>query len=158
MTRKLLIKGMQRKDQKLIGDIAALTAFGMIVDRSRTEDYGKDYGKKSLTERLLDGAERGGVFGIFGDINRIIESLSDNNLGLRPLLGQGRPYGTSLTSKAGSITPLASNIGTVAQILYDWGRGRHTHHTARRIRKLVPLNNIWYLDSVFDKIEKGLRF
>lgn len=158
MTRKLLIKGMQRKDQKLIGDIVALTAFGMIVDQSRTEDYGKNYGKKSLTEKLIDGAERGGVFGIFGDVNRIIESLSDNELGLRPLLGQGRPYGTSLTSKAGSITPLASNIGTVAQILYDWGRGRHTHHTARRIRKLVPLNNIWYLDSVFDKIEKGLRF
>jgi hypothetical protein len=139
MTRKLLIKGLQRKDSKLIGDIAALTAFGMIVDRSRTEDYGKDYGKKSLTERIL-------------------ESLSDNNLGLRPLLGEGRPYGTSLTSKAGSITPVASTIGITAQILYDWGRGRHTHHTARRIRKLVPLNNIWYLDSIFDKIEKGLRF
>jgi len=158
MTRKLLIKGLQRKDQKLIGDIAALTAFGMIVDRSRTEDYGKDYGKKSLTLRLIDGAERGGVFGIFGDINRILESLTDNQLGLKPLLGEGRPYGTSLTSKAGSITPAASTIGTTAQILYDWGRGRHTHHTARRIRKLVPLNNIWYLDSVFDKIEKGLRF
>ena len=158
MTRKLLIKGLQRKDQKLLGDIAALTAFGMIVDRSRTEDYGKDYGKKSLTERLLDGAERGGVFGIFGDINRILESLSDNQLGLRPLLGEGRPYGTSLTGKAGSITPMASTIGITAQILYDWGRGRHTHHTARRIRKLVPLNNIWYLDSIFDRIEKGLRF
>lgn len=156
MSRKLLLKGLQRKDSKLIGDIAALTAFGMIVDQSRTEDYGKDYGKKSLTERLIDGAERGGVFGIFGDINRIIESLSDNELGLRPLLGEKRPYGTSLTTKAGSITPMGSTIGTVGQILYDWGRGRHTHHTARRIRKLVPLNNIWYLDSIFDKLEKGL--
>jgi hypothetical protein len=41
MSRKLLIKGLQRKDNKLIGDIAALTAFGMIVDQSRTEDYGR---------------------------------------------------------------------------------------------------------------------
>ena len=156
MTRKLLIKGMQRKDQKIITDIAALTAFGMIVDKSRTEDYGKDYGKKSLTERILDGAERGGVFGIFGDVNRIIESLSDNQLGLRPFLGQGRPYGTSLKTKAGSITPVASTIGTAAEILYDWGRGRHSHHTARRIRKLVPLNNIWYLDGIFDSFEKSI--
>jgi len=156
MSRKLLIKGLQRKDNKLIGDIAALTAFGMIVDQSRTEDYGRNYDKKTLTEKLIDGAERGGVFGIFGDVNRMIESLSDNELGLRPLLGQKKPYGTTLTSKAGSITPMGSTIGTVAQILYDWGRGRHTHHTARRIRKLVPLNNIWYLDSIFDKLEKGL--
>ena len=88
--------------------------------------------------------------------NRIIESLSDNKIGLKPLLGVGKPYGTSLTSKAGSITPAASTIGTVTQILYDWGRGRHTHHTARRIRKLVPLNNIWYLDGIFDKFEKGI--
>jgi hypothetical protein len=156
MTRKLLIKGMQRKDQKIIGDIAALTAFGMIVDKSRSEDYGKDYEKKTFREKLIDGAERGGVFGIFGDVNRIIESLSDNKIGLKPLLGIGKPYGTSLTSKAGSITPAASTIGTVTQILYDWGRGRHTHHTARRIRKLVPLNNIWYLDGIFDKFEKGI--
>ena len=113
--------------------------------------------KKSFTERLIDGAERGGVFGIFGDINRIIESLSDNQIRLKPLLGVEKPYGTSLTSKAGSITPMASTIGIVSQILYDWGRGRHTHHTARRIRKLVPINNIWYLDSIFDKLEKGIR-
>lgn len=156
MTRKLLIKGLQRKDQKLITDIAALTAFGMIVDQSRTEDYGKDYNKKSLTEKILDGMDRGGVTGIFGDANRILESLSDNQLGLRPLLGVKKPYGTSLKSKAGSITPLGSTIGTAAEILYDWGRGRHTHHTARRIRKLVPLNNIWYLDGIFDNLEKGL--
>jgi hypothetical protein len=116
----------------------------------------ENYDKKTLTEKLIDGAERGGVFGIFGDVNRIIESLSDNELGIRPLLGQKKPYSTTLTSKAGSITPMGSTIGTVAQILYDWGRGRHTHHTARRIRKLVPLNNIWYLDSIFDKLEKGL--
>ena len=100
--------------------------------------------------------DRGGVTGIFGDINRILESLSDNQLGLRPLLGVKKPYGTSLKGKAGSITPLGSTIGTAAEILYDWGRGRHTHHTARRIRKLVPLNNIWYLDGIFDNLEKGL--
>lgn len=156
MTRKLLVKGMQRKDQKLITDIAALTAFGMIVDQSRTEDYGRNYDKKSMTEKLIDGAERGGVFGIFGDVNRILESLSDNKLGLRPFLGEGKPFGTSLKTKAGSITPVASTIGVAAEILYDWGRGKHNHHTARRIRKLVPLNNIWYLDGIFDKFEKGI--
>lgn len=155
MTQKVLLKGLQTKDSKLIQDIAALTAMGMIVDAARTPAYDRDYGKKSLRAKLIDGAERGGVFGIFGDINRILESVSNNQLGIRPMFGDKRFYGTSFKSKFGSVFgPTGSTIGGVAEVLYDWGRGRHTHHTARRIRKLVPLNNIWYLDNIFDGMEK----
>ena len=155
MTRKVLLKGLQTRDTKLLQDVLALTAMGMVVDAARTPAFNRDYSKKSLREKLIDGAERGGVFGIFGDVNRIISSVSNNQIGLKPLLGIRKPYGSSTANKIGNIFgPTGSTIGTVGEILYDWGRGRHTHHTARRIRKLVPLNNIWYMDNVMDESEK----
>ena len=84
-------------------------------------------------------------------------ALSDNKVGIRPtLLGIKKPYGASLKRKMGSITPTGSSIGNLMEIIYDWGRGRHTHHTARRIRRAIPYNNIWYADFLFDKLEKGL--
>lgn len=155
MTRKVLLKGLQTKDTKLLQDVLALTAMGMVVDAARTPAFNRDYSKKTLREKLVDGAERGGVFGIFGDVNRIISSVSNNQIGIKPLLGIRKPYGSSVANKIGNIFgPTGSTIGTVGEIMYDWGRGRHTHHTARRIRKLVPLNNIWYLDTIMDESEK----
>ena len=47
-------------------------------------------------------------------------------------------------------------LANMAEILADWGKGKHTHHTARRFRKLVPLNQIWYMDSIMDSGEKVL--
>ena len=157
MHRKVLIKGLQTKDGKLIEDFLALTAMGMLVDAARSPALNQDYGKKDLRAKLLDGAERGGALGIFTDLNRIIESMSNNNLGFRPVLGIGKQYDSSLSNKLGSVGgPSVSMLANMAEILADWGKGKHTHHTARRFRKLVPLNQIWYMDSIMDSGEKVL--
>jgi hypothetical protein len=129
----------------------------MIVDGIRSGQLNKDYSKKDIRDKIYDGFERSGAGGLFLEVNRMVETLTDNNVGVRPLIGVGKPYGTSLAWKTGVLGPAASQMATVTQIMYDWGRGKHTHHTARRIRKLVPFNNIWYLDSIFDKFEKGIR-
>jgi hypothetical protein len=155
--RKVMQRGLQQKDATFISEIAALLFLGMVVDGIRTEQRGKNYNKKDIRDKVYDGFERSGAGGIFLEVNRMIETLSDNNVGIRPLIGTGKPYGTSLAWKAGTLGPTASKIGNISRILYDWGRGKHTHHTARRIRKLVPFNNIWYLDNIFDKFEKGIR-
>ena len=156
-TRRAMQRGIQEDKLNFLSTFASLLALGMVVDAVRTEQTGQNYAKKKLREKLLDGFDRGGLGGIFTDINRIVETATNNEFGLRPLLGVGKPYGTSTARKVGILGPTASTYATIMEVLYDWGRGKHTHHTARRIRKLVPLNNIWYLDSIFDKLEKGIR-
>ena len=155
--RKVMQRGLQERDLSFLTQMGALLFFGMVVDGIRSSQLGKDYSKKDIREKIYDGFERAGVGGIFLETNRMLETLTDNRIGLRPLVGIGKPYGTSLAWKTGVLGPTASQFATVSQIMYDWGRGKHTHHTARRIRKLVPFNNIWYLDSIFDKLEKGIR-
>ena len=156
-TRRVLYRGMQMEDGRFLEGLAALTAIGMMIDAIRAKQTNAQYKNKTLREKVLDGAERGGVGGMFTDIDRIIMALSDNKIGVRPtLLGIQRPYGTSMKRKMGSIAPIGSTIGNIYEILYDWGRGRHNHHTARRLRRMIPYNNLWYADFLFDKIEKGL--
>ena len=156
-TRNVMQRGLQERDLNFFSQVASLMVLGMFVDYVRTEQLGKKYSKKSMREKMLDGFDRSGLGGVFTDINRIVETASDNKLGMRPLVGEGRPYGTSLAWKVGILGPTASTFANYMKILHDWGRGKHTHHTARRIRKTLPFNNIWYLDSIFDKIQKGIR-
>ena len=42
--------------------------------------------------------------------------------------------------------------------MWDTGTGEYNHHTARNVRRLIPFQNVFYLDWIFDKVEKGLRF
>ena len=45
----------------------------------------------------------------------------------------------------------------IFDIMYDVGSGGYNHYTARNVRRLIPFQNIFYLDWLFDDIEKGLR-
>ena len=156
-TRRVLYRGMMVDDGNFLLNIGALVAMGMMIDAFRSQQTNAPYSSMTLREKVLSGAERGGVGGYFTDIDRLVMALSNNNVGIRPtLLGINKPYGTSLKRKMGSVAPIGSTIGNIYEIMYDWGRGKHNHHTARRIRRLIPFNNLWYADFLFDKLEKGL--
>ena len=57
----------------------------------------------------------------------------------------------------GLFGPTSSQIGNISDLMWDWGRGKHTHYSAKNVRRLIPFQNVWYLDSLFDQVEKGLR-
>ena len=157
-TQAVLIRGLQEKDANFFVGMMFLVALGGMVDMIRTRSFGKDYSKKSRTSQILDALDRSAAIGIFTDINRAIESSTDNRFGLRPALGDKKPYGTSWKYKAGILGPTASQISNIADIMWDTGTGEYNHHTARNVRRLIPFQNVFYLDWIFDKVEKGLRF
>ena len=156
-TRRVLYRGLMLDDGNFLQGLAALTAIGMMIDALRAKQTNAQYDNLTLREKVLRGAERGGVGAMFTDIDRLIMALSDNKVGVKPtLLGIKVPYGSSVKKKMGSVAPIGSTIGNIYEIMYDWGRGRHNHHTARRLRRMIPYNNLWYADFLFDKVEKGL--
>ncbi len=158
-TQRMLMRGMQEKDMDFLFGSMLLMGSGMLVDSVYTTfRFDKDYSKKSLTAKLLAAFDRSGLGGIFVDVNRSIEALTDNRIGIAPLMGEGKPYGSSMKSKVGLLGPSASQIYNIFDIMYDVGGKSYNHYTARNVRRLIPFQNVWYLDWLFDDLEKGLRF
>ena len=88
----------------------------------------------------------------------IVETLTDNRIGIAPLLGAKRPYSPSGRWIAGTVGgPTSGQIYNIFDIIYDVGGKKYNHHTAKNVRRLIPWQNVWYLDWLFDDIEKGLR-
>ena len=157
-TQRMLLRGMQERDMDFLFGSFLLMGTGMLVDAVYSEfRFNKDYGKKSFTEKMLAAFDRSGLGGIYVDVNRAVEALTDNRIGIRPLLGEGLPYGSSMKSKVGLLGPSASQIYNIFDIMYDVGANKYNHYTARNVRRLIPFQNVWYLDWLFDDIEKGLR-
>lgn len=159
-TQRMLLRGLQERDQNFMQGVFLLMGAGMMVDAFRQKQFGKDYSKKPFATKLVDGFDRSGLGGIFSDINNSIERLGNNQIGLRPLLGGGKPYGTYKDILNNPIPdvlgPTASQLANISDVMWTWGTGKYNHHTARNVRRLVPFQNVWFLDSVFDKLEKNV--
>lgn len=160
-TQRILMRGLQERDANQLIGLMLLMMGGAGVDALRTEQGGRSYEKKKAAEKLIDAFDRSGAGGIFSDINNNLERLTNNQFGLRPVLGAKRPYGTYRDVFNNPVVdvfgPTASQIANVGDIMWAWGTGTYNHHDARNVRRLIPFQNIWWLDSSFDKIEKGLR-
>lgn len=158
-TQRMLLRGMQEKDMDFLFGSILLMGSGMLIDGIYTTyRYDKDYSKISTTDKLINAFDRSGLGGIYVDVNRAIETLTDNRVGIRPMLGAKKPYGSNIKSKVGSVFgPSASQIANIFDVMYDIGSNKYNHYTARNVRRLIPFQNVWYLDWLFDDIEKGLR-
>jgi len=157
-TQRVLMRGLQDSDSKFLMGLIMMTAIGMLIDKIRTEQYGQDYHKKSAVAKLTDGIDRSGVTGIFFDINNSVERMFHNRVGLRPLLGTNNPYGSDLADQLGVVGgPNVGLIDKVFNIMYDVGSGGYDQHTASNVRRILPWQNVWYLDWLFDQAEEGMK-
>ena len=157
-TQRMLMRGMQERDLDFLFGSMLLLGSGMMIDAIYHKvRFNRDYNKLSLTQKLLNAFDRSGLAGIYTDVNKAIETLSDNRIGISPMLGESKPYGSSGRWKAGTIGgPTAGQIYNIFDILYDVKGGKYNHHTAKNVRRLIPFQNVWYLDWLFDDIQKGL--
>ncbi len=158
-TQRMLMRGMQERDLDFLFGSMLLMGSGMLIDGVYHKfRFNRDYSKLSLTQKLLNAFDRSGLAGIYTDVNKAIETLSDNRIGISPMLGEKRPYGSSGRWKAGTMFgPTGGQIYNIADILFDVGGNKYNHHTAKNVRRLIPFQNVWYLDWLFDDIQKGLN-
>jgi hypothetical protein len=156
-TQAILMRGLQERDQNFFTGVLFLVGMGAMVDMIRTSAFDRDYSKKKLGDKIASAIDRSAVIGIFSDVNRMIEVASNNDLGIAPALGAGKPYDSTFKQKIGLAGPTGSLLGNLHEIMIDTGSGNYDYTTARAIRRSLPLQNIWYLDSIFDRLEKGMR-
>ena len=157
---RMLMRGMQEKDMDFLFGAFLLLGSGMMIDAIYHKyRFNRSYAKLPLTTKLLNAFDRSGLAAIYTDINKAIETLTDNRIGIAPALGAAKPYSPSGRWTAGTFGgPTAGQIYNIFDILYDVGGNKYNHHTAKNVRRLIPFQNVWYLDWLFDDIEKGLRF
>jgi hypothetical protein len=158
-SQRMLIRGMQEKDLDFLFGAMLLMGSGMLIDATYHKfRFNRDYNKLSLTQKLLNAFDRSGLAGIYTDVNKAIETLTDNRIGIAPFLGEQKPYGSSGRWKAGTLGgPTGGQLYNIADILFDVFGNKYNHHTAKNVRRLIPFQNVWYLDWLFDDLQKGLN-
>jgi hypothetical protein len=137
MTQRVLIRGLQEKDATFISSVITMIMLGAMVDMMRSKAFDQDYSQKSYSDKFMDAFERSGVAGIFMDVGNSAQRLLTADRG--NMLG-------------GTFGPTGSNVDKILNVLSG-----DENQRASNVRRLIPFQNIWYMDSIFDQIEKGLQ-
>jgi hypothetical protein len=82
---KILMSGLQGRDANFMSGALMMIGAGYLITSMKTPE--KMWNNMTPSERILGGLEASGVLGLYGDLNFNIEQMSQDKMGVRPLLG-----------------------------------------------------------------------
>jgi len=157
-TQKILISGLQGRDANAFGGMAALTGFAYIGNylRAKTsEDSERAWNRQSSLERWTAAVDQSGLLGHFSDLNKLIETGTRGEYGLRPMLGvPTRASGYDQAARIGG--PFGSKVMDAYRVFTD--ETLDDHQTAGIIRRAVPLNGLFYVDALGREAQEVLGY
>jgi len=156
-THRTLIPGLQLKDKNFLVGIIGLIGLGAMVEAIRRYQL-DDNREQEFGDWLISAIERSGLLGIFSDLNSSLETLSDNGIGLRPLLGAADPYGSSNLAKGSAIGgPIVQQMGNLGRVIWDIGPGEADDRTADSLRRLMWAAKVAHTNALLGFVQSGLE-
>jgi hypothetical protein len=157
-TQRVFIAALQNQDHNAVGGLASLVGMGMFTYYVKQKIAGRDVSDDPVVW-VTEGIDRSGAIGVIGEITNTIEKISGNSLGLRPLLGIDAPASKQV-SRTVSESLLGPTFGsllstTVAATNAITSEGEMTEADIRTLRRLIPLQNLFYIRHGLDEVQKA---
>jgi hypothetical protein len=153
---RVLVSAVQGRDRSAVSGMFWMLMMGIAANYLRS-DSGFEY--KDYDQIVAEGFEASGVGGFWlGDLNRQIERMSNNKIGVRPALGIDPAF---QDKTKGDVETFLSQVGGAAPSkFYDlsrafWDTRISGSERAQIIRRGIPYNNLFYWERVFRDMARG---
>lgn len=170
ITQKVVIPGMQglaQGDTRILNGIPLTVAMGSIVymlkEAFNNRELETDPGRV-----IQEGVVRSDLWGVLAPVDDIGTALSAGRVSLRGTLGPDTHHGYQPDS---AILDVARNVlgptfdstmqlgkasGAFAKFVRDGGLKNLSAKEVRALRRILPLQNLFYADFLFDAAENGV--
>lgn len=158
-TQRMLIAGLQGQDHNYLGGTLMITSLGMMAYAFKQIDAGRELSDDPKVW-IAEGIDRSGSLGALMEINNTLEKISNNNFGLRPLVGASAPASrfASRSQLEGFLGPsFGSFAETSLKVLSAGTQDREwDEKDTRALRRLLPYQNLSIIRNAFDKLEEEI--
>lgn len=158
-TQRVLIAGLQKQDHNALGGAFSLISMGMFVYFIKQLERGQPISDDPKAW-VMEGIDRSGAAGILGEINMMVEKVSGNTLGMRPLLDIDAPS-SKFVAHSISQSILGPTFGSLLTDTFKalnsaTSEGELTESDIRNIRRMLPYNNLTGFRKAVDALEERL--
>ena len=153
---KTTLSALQGRDANAFAGMAAMVGMGYLVARLKASD--SSWEKMEDGEKILRAVNFSGIGGLFADIPNMIENATRGQFGLRPALGLPPAYGYGMYDDYSALSSATGPGGSKVVDLYKLfvDDSVNERERARIIRRMVPLNDIFYWKTIGNMAERGL--
>jgi hypothetical protein len=150
---KVLVSALQGRDASVM--TGALMAIGIAYQMNALKTPSYVWDKMDIDERLANAIDSSGVLALTSDLNYMMETFSQNTVGMRPLLGVDPKFGgvndLDYYDSAGEVIGPAG--GKLLDIYRAFNEGT-PRDKANAIVNAVPLNNLLWIPDKFRALAK----
>ncbi len=152
-THRTLLAGLQQRDAKAFHGILSMIAMGYMVDIIKSPSYDKrDF---TSIDRLVQAIDYSGATGIMFDLDNMLEVMSGNTLGIRPMLGVDSFFkDPNLAQRTGQVGGPVASLGLdLANSILN--PDADSQDMARSVRRLLPFNNLIWFSWAVDRLQRS---
>jgi hypothetical protein len=158
--QRMVIAALQGQDHNAIGGFSLLVGMGAFTYFLKQKESGREISDDPAVW-VMEGIDRSGAIGMLSEVNGLIEKISSNSVGLRPLLGITSPASKQVSRS------IAENLAgptfgglltTVIQAMNALASGEEiTDADIRAMRRLVIYQNLTGWREIVDRIEESAK-
>ena len=152
-THRTLLAGLQQRDAKALHGVLSMIAMGYMVDIIKSPSYDKrDF---TSIDRLVQAIDYSGATGIMFDLDNMLEVMSGNTLGIRPMLGVDSFFkDPNLAQRTGQVGGPVASLGLdLANSILN--PDADSQDMARSVRRLLPFNNLIWFSWAIDRLQRS---
>jgi len=159
-TQRMMIAGIQGQDAHFMQGVVGLTTLGMMSYAFKQWDAGREL-SDDPRDWVVEGIDRSGVLGIVMEANNTMEKISNNNFGIRPMLGTATPasrFASRSRSEAFLGPSFGSLLETTLKVAGASADGEEWKESdTRTLRRLLPYQNLLIFRQALDKVEEEIQ-
>lgn len=153
--QRTLLAGIQQRDAAAFSGAMMMIALGGVSYGLKEKTAGRDVSDDPKVW-LANAVDRSGLLGWLMDANNITEKLTGGVVGLSAVTGEQISRYQSRNVTGAFLGPTADMVADMFQVTSSAFKGDFTESDIRKTRRLIPLQNLFYLRSVLDGVESNL--
>lgn len=155
-SNRVMLAGLQQRDAATLNGLILSTALGSIVYGLKNYVAGRDI-STDADKVLVESLDRSGVYGWLFDANNIIEKATRGRVGVSALTGEGMMSRYASRGVLGALLgPSADLVDDASTAIGAISAGDMSASDVRRIRKLLPYQNLFYTRNLLNQAEQGV--
>lgn len=153
--QRVVISGLQERDLAQLNGAILSVGLGMLAYWAKTDH---DKLSDDPVFWIKEGFDRGGMGAWMMDANNTVEKLSNNHVGISPALGIAQNTRYADRNNVGALLGPTFGLAEDARsVLADASHGDLKDSDIHKIRQMVPYQNVFYLRTLLDAFENGIR-
>ena len=152
--QKTTLSGLQQRDAATLNGTLLMLALGALTYKLKMDAAGKETSDNPAVW-AVEAFDRSGLVGWLMEVNNASEKITRGTVGLSAFTGEQVSRYASRNATASLLGP---SLGTVQDILDVTGStvsGDFQKSDARKLRQLIPGQNLFYLRGLFNTVESA---